>query len=179
MRFDGREIKRSTGYVIFVRGEGKDDLHEVRIRVQALPATWVDECERMLPEPMPPIVGKQWDKNGRESPKYDDKAPAYLEARARWQYRTWAKKIHDATIEPGIVWDTDPSLKDKDAGAFYDSIWHELLGAFTRGEINRWILTVNGIDMVGGADVALHEEGLFQAVRRLLEVRGVEEDAAG
>lgn len=178
MKHRGANLGRYTGTVTIVRQEG-DDLIQINIRVQQLPIEWQRECERLLPPPVPPVVGKTYDKRGEEHPKYDEKDPKYVAESDQWQRRTWAKKIYDATIDPDIEWETDKALLESDAPAFYDGIFAELSEAFSAGEINRWLFTVNSIDQVGGADVALAEEGLFQAVKGLLEVRDLEEDAAG
>lgn len=175
MKFQGKQFKRYTGYATFVRGESRDDLHEVRIRIQALPITWQDECERVLPEPMPPVVGKVFDKHGNAQPKYDHEDQTYQAQHTQWQYRTWAKKIYDATIDPNVEWETSADvLAAEGAEAFYDRIFDELLEGFTRGEISQWLLSVNTIDQVGGADVALAEERLIQGVRRFIALRDVE-----
>lgn len=178
MKLDGRNIARNTGYATFIKEStgpnGERELYELRILVKAVPISWQDDAERLLPEPMPPVVGKQWDKHGNERPKYDPKDEKYLAARAQWMARTWAKKIYDATIDKAVQWETPAELLERDPGAFYDGVYEELNGSFTKGEIQRWLLAINAIDQVGGADVALAEEGLFQEIVRLGKVRAME-----
>lgn len=176
MKFEGRHLSRYTGTVTLVRGEG-DDLHQINIRVQQLPVTWQEECERMLPPPTPPVVGKVYE-GGEEKPKYNEDDPKYKAEAEQWEHRTWAKKIYDATIDENVQWETDPKLLEDSPGSFYDAIFGELSETFSRGEISRWLFTVNAIDQVGGADVALAEQGLFQVVKGLLELPGLETDTA-
>lgn len=177
MKYDGRNLGRYTGAVTIVREEA-DGLAQFSIQVQQLPITWQEQCERQLPPPTPPIVGKKY-VNGEEQPKYDREDPAYVAEYDKWQHRCWAKKIYDATIDERVKFETDPGLLDTNPGEFYDGVFNELLEAFSRGEIQRWLLTINAIDQVGGADVALAEEGLFQEIQRLLSLPGVEADEAG
>lgn len=177
MRHGGRELTRYTGTVVIVRGEG-EQLEAIQIKVQQLPVSWQEECERVLPPPTPPVIGKEKKPDGSFGPKYDTEDEKYRAEYATWQHRTWAKKIVDATIDKDVEFETDQGLLATDPLAYYDAIFVELSEAFSRGEIQRWLLTINSIDQVGGADVALVEEGLFPAVKRLLEVRRVEENEA-
>lgn len=177
MKYGSDEIRRYRGYVTFVRGESKDDLHQLRIRIQTLPPTWQDECDRMLPEPVPPIVGKEFDSQGNSRPKHDPKEPRFVAEYTEWRHMVTAKKIHDSTVDPAIQWETDPALLEQDPRAYYRAIYQELAESFSGGEIAHWLVTINGSNQVGGADVALAEEGLFQAVSRLLAVPDVEAHA--
>lgn len=176
MKRNGQQMNRYTGTVVIVRGE-HDELEAIQIKVQQLPVSWQEECERVLPPPTPPVIGKEKQPDGNFGPKYDYEDSGYKSQYAAWQYRTWAKKIVDATIDRDIEFETDQGLLATDPTAYYDAIFAELSESFSRGEIQRWLLTINSIDQVGGADVALVEEGLFPAIKRLLKVPDVEEDA--
>lgn len=176
MKHNGQDLHRYTGTVTMVRGEA-DDLHMLQIKVQQLPVSWHEECERLLPPPAPPIVGKEKQADGNWGAKHDYDDPDFKRDRARWEQRCWAKKIVDATVDRNIEFETSDDLLATNPVDYYDGIFGELSEAFSRGEIQRWLLTINSIDQVGGADVALVEEGLFPAIKRLLAVRDVEEDA--
>jgi hypothetical protein len=178
MKFNGRPVGRYTGHVTMVRREG-EELKQLAIKVQQLPVGWQEECERLLPPPSPPVVGKRY-VEGEEQPKYNTDDPTYVADYETWQHRTWAKKIYDATIDENVQFETPAEmLENEGAAAFYDAIYAELGESFSRGEIARWLLTINSIDQVGGADVALAEQGLFQEIARLSGVSGVEEVEAG
>lgn len=161
MQFDGRRIDRYTGTTSIVRkNEETGDLEEIRIRVKQLPVTWEEECEMQLPKPKPPVVGRVYDKQGKDTPKYDTDDPEFLEAYREWEHRRWAKKIHDATIDDRVTWET--SRDGKTHEEFYDGIFAELSDSFTRSEITSWITTINLIDQVGGADIAQAKESLHR-----------------
>jgi len=189
MKHNGRELRRYVGTVTLVRDvvddngapvlddNGRPTLERINITVQQLPVSWQEECERMLPPPQAPIVGQEKQPDGTMGPKYDYADPEYLKAQRSWEYKTWAKKIADATIDRLIEFETPGDLLASDPDAYYEAIFGELSEAFSRGELQRWLLTINSIDQVGGADVALIEQGLFPAVERLFQVPAVEEIA--
>lgn len=178
MQYAGKKIDRYTGRVSIGRiDEETGELYEISILVKQLPLGWAEECERQLPQPRPPIIGKVYDKQGRETPKYNEDDPGYRAELSKWEHRTWAKKIHDATIDPGITWET---VKGDDIPAFYDGIYAELAASFSRSEVSTWMVVINGIDQVGGADILLAQEGLSRFIRDAREVQTVAgHEAAG
>jgi len=173
MQFNGRSVERYKGVVHIVR-ETEGVLEDFQIRIKQLPATWERDAQRVLPEPVPPVVGKVFDGAGKESPKYGHDDPAYVRSRELWEDRRTALKIRDATIDEGITWQTPVELRQTDIGAYCDALFAELVDAFSRGELSRWVLTINTIDAVGGADIALAEEGLLPVIQRLVQLSQLE-----
>jgi hypothetical protein len=155
--------------------EETGELEDYQIRIQQLPASWEKETARLLPEPVPPVVGKVFDGAGKESPKYGHDDPQYVKDRGQWEDRKAALKIRDATIDDRITWQTSEALRSSDIRAYCDGVFAELISGFTRGELNHWLLAINSIDTVGGADIALAEEGLLQLIKRVVRVPDVEE----
>lgn len=162
MKLGGNSVERYTGTVSIVRPVGDGKYESLDIKVKQLPITWQEECELQLPPPKPPVVGKTYDKQGNESPKYDRDDPEFKRACATWEHRTWAKKIHDATIDDRIEWETDRG--DLSPSEFYDRIFGELLESFSRSEVAQWVFTINAIDQVAGVDVAFAKESLHRVV---------------
>lgn len=184
MQVNGKTLARYTGTVHILRPtEGKDKqgnliMEDLQIKVQQLHTSWDSEAERLLPPPEAPIVGTSFKDNPQGEPKRDEKDPAYRAKLLEWQQCYRAKRIHDATIDDRIVWETEGDPKANPWG-YYGAIWAELSESFSSQEIARWDLTIVSIDAVGGADIALAEEALFRAVLRGSEVPGVEELAEG
>lgn len=184
MQVGGKPVARYTGTVHILRPTGETDeqgnpaFADLQFKVKQLHTSWAAEAERQLPPPEPPINGSRYE-NGREITKYDEKDPKYRAALLDWEQMMRAKKIHDATIDDRIEWETDEALLESDPKAFYRSIWQELSDSFSAQELARWDLTIVSIDAVGGADIALAEESLFRAILRRSEVSVVEGDADG
>ena len=163
MDFAGKKLSRYTGTVHIMREQG-DELTDLQIKVRQLPLDWQEECEIQLPPPEAPIVGKEFDKQGVATPKRDYEDAEFVKAGRKWEHATWAKKIHDATIDERITWEADKGLLASSPAAYYEAIYQELSACFSRQEIAQWLLTINSIDQVAGADIALAEESLFRFV---------------
>lgn len=179
MKINGESVKRYVGTFRFQREiEGK--VRPVGVLVKQLPATWIEDVEVQLPEPEPPVSGWQENKDGQRVDKYDYKDAGYRQAHREWEHRVAAKKIHDATIDDGISWETDPEIRTSDPARFYSGIWDELAEGFSRREINGWVRVIDLIDLVGGADIAIAENELFRELESSAELQEMEaEEGAG
>jgi hypothetical protein len=174
VKIQGRTHERYRGIVQFIR-EVDGELSAIQIRVQQLPATWDSEAARMLPEPLAKPNGWKME-DGERVPKYDTEDPAYKKAHETWTQRMQAKKIHDSCVDDGVEFEADEALLHEDPPAYYDAIFAELCQTFSRGELNQWLLTVNAIGQVGGSDIALQEQAMFQRVAASLRISNVAED---
>lgn len=175
MQLDGHPVKRYTGCAHILRREN-GELVDLQFAIVQLDPQWEEEAERQLPPPTAPINGRTKDASGAMVPTYNEEDPEFLQALAVWQRRQKAKRIHDANIDDRISWETDPEILESNPKKFYDGIWEELRASFARGEINRWVSAIVGIDQVGGADIALAEESLFRELQRLGALSDMEEE---
>jgi hypothetical protein len=184
LKVKGRELERYAGEFTCIRkvpdfdpASGGDPMELIRIKIRALPSSWAEEAAKHLPlRPQPPLgkVATKDPQTGNMVRQPDEEDPDYKRAILAWERLFYAKKIHDATEDEGIEWETQ--LEGVAYEKFYAGIADELDASFSRGEVSQWALAIDGIGQVGGADIAIAAQSMFQGQAFLDYLRAIHKD---
>ncbi len=132
------------------------------VTIRALPLTFTDRLEQVLPRPVPPREFAK-DRTGKlvrgddGSPVvvYDERAPKYAAARSRHANLRGAAMIHEALkADSSVTWEAQEAAF-KTPAEFYEAIYNELCGtSLTLGDLLKLASDINALSGLTPQEVA-------------------------